>query len=59
MKVVGVLFVIFGFFWTGAGFLMYASDIQLGIAVSGINMIGIGFIMVHLGSQEANQAKEQ
>jgi hypothetical protein len=49
MKTFGVLFVIGGVFWTIAGIVSYASDIQLGIAVSGINMIGIGSIMVHLG----------
>lgn len=52
MKIWGILFVIFGIFWTVAGFISYKSDIQLGVALAGINMSGIGFIMVHLGSQE-------
>ena len=46
MKVLGILFIVFGALWAVAGFASYASDIQLGIAVSGINMIGIGIIMV-------------
>ncbi len=49
MKIWGMVFVIFGIFWTVAGFLSYKSDIQLGIALAGINMLGIGCIMVHLG----------
>jgi hypothetical protein len=28
--------------------LAYASDIQLGIAVGGINMVGLGIVMVKL-----------
>jgi hypothetical protein len=28
--------------------LSYASDIQLGIAVGGINMVGLGIVMVKL-----------
>ena len=51
MKIWGVVFVVFGIFWTVAGFLSYKSDIQLGIALAGINMLGIGSIMVHLGNQ--------
>ena len=50
MKIWGIVFVVFGIFWTVAGFLSYKSDIQLGIALAGINMLGIGSIMVHLGS---------
>ena len=45
MKALGIIFIIFGALWAIAGFASYASDIQLGIAVSGINMIGIGIIM--------------
>lgn len=51
MKVWGILFVIFGAFWTIAGFLSYKSDIQLGIALAGINMFGIGLIMIYLANQ--------
>jgi len=51
MKIWGVVFVVFGIFWTVAGFLSYKSDIQLGIALAGINMLGIGSIMVHLGNE--------
>jgi hypothetical protein len=52
MKVWGILFVTFGAFWTIAGFISYKSDIQLGIALAGINMFGIGLIMIHLARQE-------
>ena len=52
MKIWGIVFIVAGAFWTFAGFLSYASDIQIGIAVSGINMIGIGTIMYHLGSKD-------
>ena len=51
MKVWGILFAIFGIFWTIAGFISYKSDIQLGIALAGINMFGIGLIMIHLANQ--------
>jgi hypothetical protein len=52
MKLGGILFIIGGAFWTIAGIASYASDIQLGIAVSGMNMIGIGLVMLHLGKKE-------
>jgi hypothetical protein len=51
MRTWGILFIIGGVFWTLGGIISYASDIQLGIAVSGMNMIGIGAIMVSLGSK--------
>ena len=47
---------IFGIFWTIAGFFSYKSDIQLGIALAGINMFGIGCIMVHLGTQGSEKS---
>lgn len=53
MKVWGILFLIFGLFWTIAGFISYKSDIQLGIALAGINMFGIGLIMIHLANQKS------
>jgi hypothetical protein len=46
MKITGIVFVIAGIFWAIAGFVTYASDIQLGIALSGICMAGIGGVMV-------------
>ena len=52
MKVWGILFLIFGAFWTIAGFISYKSDIQLGIALAGINMLGIGLIMIHLANKK-------
>ena len=48
MKILGISFIVFGLFWSIAGFLAYASDIQLGIAVGGINMVGLGIVMVKL-----------
>ena len=50
MKITGVIFVIAGIFWAIAGFVTYASDIQLGIALSGICMAGIGGVMVGLSN---------
>ena len=46
MKITGIVFVIAGIFWGIAGFATYASDIQLGIALFGICMAGIGGVMV-------------
>ena len=43
---------IFGAFWTIAGFISYKYDIQLGVALAGINMFGIGYIMFHLAKQD-------
>jgi len=48
MKTLGVSFIVFGIFWTFAGFLSAATDIQLGLAVGGINMVGLGIVMVKL-----------
>ena len=42
---------IFGAFWTIAGFVSYKSDIQLGIALAGINMFGIGYIMFYMAKE--------
>ena len=50
MKILGISFIVFGSFWAIAGFLSYASDIQLGIAVGGINMVGLGIVMVKLSN---------
>ena len=50
MKITGVIFVIAGIFWAIAGFVTYASDIQLGIALSVICMAGIGEVMVGLSN---------
>ena len=52
MKIWGILFIVFGAFWTVAGFISYKSDIQLGVALAGINMFGIGYIMFHLAKQD-------
>jgi hypothetical protein len=50
MKITGVLFVIGGIFWALLGLATYASDIQLGIALSGICMAGIGGVLVGLSN---------
>jgi hypothetical protein len=47
MKFLGILFAILGTFLTLVGFLYYASDIQLIIAFIGINMGGIGALMIY------------
>lgn len=46
MKNWGIAFIVFGVFWTIAGFVSYKSDIQLGIALSGICMAGIGGVLI-------------
>lgn len=48
MKLLGILFVIFGLLLTVLGFTTYASDIQLLVAFVGINMVGIGAIMIYI-----------
>jgi len=50
VKITGVLFIIGGVFWAIAGFATYSSDIQLGIALSGICMAGIGGLLVGLSN---------
>ena len=49
----GMGFIVFGLFWTIGGFLSYSSDIQLGLALSGINMFGIGILMLGVNSKLA------
>jgi hypothetical protein len=50
MKITGVLFIIGGIFWALLGFATYASDIQLGIALSGICMAGIGGVLIGISN---------
>ena len=50
MEIVGVLLIIFGGFWTIVGFLSSASDIQLGIAITGVCIAGIGGVLIALAS---------
>jgi len=50
MKMWGIAFIMFGVFWTIAGFVSYKTDIQLGIAISGICMAGIGGVLISLAS---------
>lgn len=58
MKVFGILFIVFGLLWTVLGFASYKSDIQLGIAISGINMMGIGCVMFHLANTHDKSSSE-
>jgi hypothetical protein len=39
---------VFGLLWAVVGFLSAKTDIQLGLAVGGINMVGLGIVMVKL-----------
>jgi hypothetical protein len=48
VKILGILFVIAGVFLTFIGFASYASDIQLIAAFTGINMAGIGALLIFL-----------
>ena len=48
MKLIGICLIVFGLFWAIAGFLANASDIQLGIAIGGINTVGLGIFMVKI-----------
>lgn len=48
MKILGILFVIIGIFLALAGFTSYASDIQLIVAFVGVNMAGLGSVMIYL-----------
>jgi uncharacterized membrane protein len=50
MKIFGILFVVFGGLFAFAGFLSSATDIQLGIGISGLCMVGIGVIMIGISS---------
>jgi len=50
MKVSGVLFIVVGLFWAIAGFVTSTSDIQLGIALSGVCMVGIGITLIGISS---------
>jgi hypothetical protein len=44
MKILGISFIVFGLFFSIAGFWAPAS----GISVGGINMVGLGIVMVKL-----------
>ncbi len=48
LKILGIFFILFGLFWVVMGVANYASDIQLGIALSGVCMSGIGGVLVAL-----------
>jgi hypothetical protein len=48
MKILGVIFVIVGIFLGLAGFVSFATDIQLIVAFTGVNMAGLGSVMIYL-----------
>jgi hypothetical protein len=48
MKILGVIFVIVGIFLGLAGFFSFATDIQLIVAFTGVNMAGLGSVMIYL-----------
>ena len=54
MKILRISFIVFSIFWTFAGFLSAATDTQLGLAVGGINMVGLGIVMVKLSDIPTN-----
>jgi hypothetical protein len=54
MKILGILFVGFGIFLALAGFTSYASDIQLIVAFTGVNVAGLGSIMIYLSGLKSD-----
>jgi len=48
MKILGITFVVLGGLLAVLGFTSYASDIQLIVAFVGINMAGIGAVLIYL-----------
>lgn len=55
----GITFIVVGIFWSLAGFLTYVSDIQLGIALGGLNLLGIGILMVGINEKLESIAESQ
>lgn len=52
MQILGIGFIVIGGLFAISGFLFYASDIQLGIALTGICMLGLGVVMLALNSMK-------
>ena len=50
MKIWGIVLIVVGGFFTLAGFASYSSDIQLGIAVGGMCLAGIGGVLIALST---------
>jgi hypothetical protein len=50
MTFVGYGFCLFGILWAVLGFASYSSDIQIGIALIGICMFGIGLLLISIDS---------
>jgi hypothetical protein len=48
MKALGIIFVVLGGLLAVLGFTSYASDIQLIVAFVGINMAGIGAVLIYM-----------
>ncbi len=48
MKAMGWVFVILGVLTAIAGFASMASDIQIIVGLCGVNMVGIGLVLVRL-----------
>jgi hypothetical protein len=46
LKITGVILIVVGVIWALLGFATYSSDIQLGIALSGICIAGIGYALI-------------
>lgn len=55
----GITFIVLGIFWTFVGFVSLATDVQLAIAVGGLNMFGIGILMVGVHSKLESIADSQ
>jgi hypothetical protein len=53
----GTIFIVVGGLFTALGLLSMSSDIQLGIAVGGLNLIGIGLILNKMAVKAAEDNK--
>jgi len=59
MMIFGILFILLGILISLAGLTFYVSDIQLGIGITGINMIGIGIILIGIANlQKKSESKD-
>ena len=48
MKIFGIVFIAIGILVSVSGFVNSATDIQLGIGIMGIALVGTGLILVYL-----------
>jgi hypothetical protein len=58
MKILGISFIVFGLLWAVVGFLSAKTDIQLGLAVGGINMVGLGIVMLKLADKPSSTEQD-